>query len=120
MRHLLGVGAAADVQKIRRHAARILDDVHGGHRQAGAVHHAADVAVELDVVQAVLRGLDFERIFFGDVAQFFQVGMAEQRVVVEIHLGIEREQAAVAAGDERIDFHQRRIGFLERPCTGRS
>jgi hypothetical protein len=32
---------------------RVLDDVHGGHGQAGAVHHAAHGAVQLDVVQAV-------------------------------------------------------------------
>ena len=63
----------------------------------GAVHHAAHVAVELDVVQAVLRGFDFERIFFGDVAQFAQVRVPEHGVVVEIHLGIEREQAAIGA-----------------------
>ena len=83
VRDLLGIGAAADIEKVRGHAAGVLDDVHGRHGQAGAVDHAADVAVELDVVQAVLRSLDFERIFFGDVAQFAQIGMAEERVVVE-------------------------------------
>ena len=61
---LLGVGAAADVEEVRRLAARQLDDVHRRHRQAGAVDHAADRAVELDVVQAELRRLDLERIFF--------------------------------------------------------
>jgi hypothetical protein len=30
---LLGVGAAAHVEEVRRLAARQLDDVHGGHRQ---------------------------------------------------------------------------------------
>src|SRR5580704_3115146 len=61
MRHLLFVGAAAHVEKVGRHTPCVLNDVHGGHRQAGAVDHAADVAVELDVVQAVLAGLDFKR-----------------------------------------------------------
>ena len=79
----------------------------------GAVHHAADVAVQLDVVQVVLRGFDFQRIFFGDVAQFAEISVAEQRVVVEIDLGIEREQAAIGGGDERIDLHQRSVGVLE-------
>ena len=36
-------------------AAVELDDVHGRHGQAGAVHHAADLAVERDVVE-----IDFE------------------------------------------------------------
>src|SRR3546814_1208948 len=43
---LLG-GAAADVQEVRRLAAIELDDVHGRHGEPGAVHHAADIAVEL-------------------------------------------------------------------------
>ena len=49
---LLG-GAAADVEEVGRRAAVQLDDVHRRHRQAGAVDHAADVAVELDVVELV-------------------------------------------------------------------
>ena len=54
VRDLLLRGAAADVEEVRRLAAVELDDVHGRHRQAGAVDHAADVAVELDVVEAEL------------------------------------------------------------------
>jgi hypothetical protein len=54
---LLG-GAAADVEEVGRLAAVQLDDVHGRHRQARAVDHAADVAVELDVVEVVLDELD--------------------------------------------------------------
>src|SRR6266568_4432914 len=52
--YLVSIRAATHVQKIRRHPARILDDVHGRHGQPGAVHHAADVSIQLDVVQAVL------------------------------------------------------------------
>ena len=37
--------------------------------------------------------------------------MAEERVVVEIELGVEREQPTVGARDERIDFDQRSIGL---------
>ena len=40
-----------------------LDDVHGGHGQAGAVHHAPDVAVQGDVVQVVVGGLDLGLLF---------------------------------------------------------
>ena len=42
--------AAVDVEEIRRLAPRELDDVHGGHCQAGAVHHATDGAVQTDVI----------------------------------------------------------------------
>ena len=90
---LLGVGAAADVEEVGRLAARQLDDVHRRHRQAGAVDHAADRAIELDVVQGELRRLDLERILLARVAQLLEVGMAVERVVVEVHLGVERQQA---------------------------
>src|SRR5690606_34852425 len=49
-------GAAADVEEVRRIAAVQLDDVHGGHGETGAVHHAGNVPVERDVVEAVLMG----------------------------------------------------------------
>src|SRR5580692_2556130 len=52
--NLLGACASAHIEKIRGHAAGVLDDVHCGHGQAGAVDHAADAAVELDVIQTVL------------------------------------------------------------------
>src|SRR5580658_2414832 len=53
MSDLLGIGAAAYIEKVRRHAASILDDIHRSHRQPSTIHHAAHAAVELDVVQAV-------------------------------------------------------------------
>ena len=101
--------AAAHVQKIRRAAACVLNNVHRRHRQARAVHHARNRAVELDVVQRVLARLHFQRIFFGNVAQRLDVGVAEQRVVVEGDLGVEREQLAVGRRDEGIDLDQRRV-----------
>ena len=107
--NLLRVGAAAHIEKVRRRAARELDDVHRGHRQSGAIDHAADVAIEADVVERVLRRLDFERILFGKIAKIAHLGVAEQRVVVEIHLRVEREQFAALGDDERVDFEQRGV-----------
>ena len=80
-------------RKFAGDAAGVLDDVHGGHGEAGAVHHAGDVAVELDVVERVLGGFDFERVFFGDVAQVLEFLVAEHGVVVEVDLAVEGEQA---------------------------
>src|SRR5262249_52603926 len=105
----LGISAATDVKKIGRRAAGVLDDVHGGHGQPGAVDQAGNVAVKLDVIQVELGGLDFQRVFFIDVAQFFQVFVPEKRVVVKVDLGIEREQTAVGGGDEWVDLHQRGV-----------
>ena len=115
---LLGVGAAADVEEVGRLAARQLDDVHRRHRQAGAVDHAADVAVEPDVVQRELRGLDLERILFGDVAQLAEIGVAIERVVVEADLGVERQQIAALGQDQRVDLDHRGVGLDERLVDG--
>ena len=89
---LLGC-AAAYIKEVGGTAAGVLNDVHGRHGQAGAVHHAGDGAIELDVVERVLAGFHFKRIFFVDVAQRLDVGVAEERVVVEVDLGVEREAA---------------------------
>ena len=88
---LLG-GAAAHIEEVRRRRAIQLDDVHRRHRQSGAVHQAADVAVQRHVIQVVLGGFEFLRILLALVAQLLQFGMAEQRVVVEAELGIQRDR----------------------------
>ena len=56
-RHLVGPRPAADVEEVGGLAAGPLDEVHRRHRQPGAVDHAADRAVELDEVDALLAGL---------------------------------------------------------------
>ena len=114
MRDLLCVRTAADIKKVRGQAASVLDDIHRGHRQSGAVHHAAHAALELDVVQAVLGGLNLERIFLRNIAQFANVGMAEERVVVEGQLGIESEKPAIGGSDEGIDLEERSISIEKR------
>src|SRR5450830_1179639 len=115
---LLLVRAAADVQEVRRATARELNDVHRGHREAGAVHHAAYVPVELDVVEAELRRLDLERVFLVEVAVLLDVGMPKERVVVEVHLGVERDDVTAARDQERVDLGERGvrrdIGLRER------
>ena len=54
VQHLLLRGVASDVQEVGWGAAMHLDDVHGRHGQPRSIHHAADVAVQADVVQVVL------------------------------------------------------------------
>ena len=50
----LGFGAAAGVEEVGRGAARLGDDVERRHAETGAVGEDADVAVELDVGEALL------------------------------------------------------------------
>src|SRR5690606_915071 len=100
---LLGRGATAHVQEVGRLAAKQLDGVHGRHGQAGAVHQAANVAVQADVGQVELGGLDFSRIFFVQVTVGHDLGVAEQCVGVEVELGVQRHQVALTVAVQRVD-----------------
>src|SRR3546814_2466580 len=60
-RHLLLGSAAAHVEEVGREGAVQLDDVHRRHGEARAVHHAADIPVELDIGEIVLGGFDLHR-----------------------------------------------------------
>src|SRR5207248_3924450 len=111
--YVLGAGAAADGEKISGLAAGIFDDVHSGHGQTGAIHHAGDVAFELDVVQAKLAGFHFQGIFFAHVAQLFQIFVAEHGVIVEVPFSVEREQAPIFGSDEGIDLGERGVSGIE-------
>ena len=57
--------------------------------------HAADIAVEPDVVHIVLVGLDVERVFLAGVPERGEVGMPPQGILVEVHLGVGGEQPPV-------------------------
>src|SRR6478609_9126900 len=103
-RDLLLAGATADVAEVSRLLAVQLDDVHRRHGETGAVDHAADVAVERHVSEVPLGGLDFLGVLFGLVAQRLDVVVAEQRVAVEGHLGVEDAQVAVLHDDQRVDL----------------
>src|SRR5262245_78613 len=107
--------AAADVEEVRWLAPGQLDDVHRRHRQPGAVDHACDVAVELDVVEVVFRGFDLERGFFVEVAQFGVFLVTIERVVVEIDLRVQRVKLAVLGQKEGVDFEERGVHFDEGP-----
>ena len=113
-RNLLLAGTAADVEKVGRRLAVEPDDIHRRHGQPGAVDHAADGAVQRDVVELVFRRLDLLLILLAEVAQGHDVGMAEERVVVEADLGIEADELVALGDDERIDLEQAHILGDER------
>ena len=74
-----------------------LDQIHGRHRETGAVDHARDVAIQRDIVEIVLAGLVLLFVFLAGVAPLQQSLLSKQRVAVQIDLGIQRHQPAVGS-----------------------
>jgi hypothetical protein len=97
---------AARVQEVGRCAARLGDHVQRGHDQPGSVAEDPDIAVQLDVGETALLGHLLLRILVGQVSKLGVVGVAEQRVVVERHLGIQRLDLPVRGDDQRVDLDQ--------------
>jgi len=91
-----------------------LDQVHGRHREPGAVYHAADVAVERDVVEIVLTRLGLLGVFLRGIPHRRQRLLAIQGAVVDIDLAIQRQQSALIGNDQRIDLDQAQITFQEK------
>ena len=115
---LLG-GAAADIEEIGRRAAIELDDVHRRHREAGAVDHAADIAVELDVVERVLGGLESR----SDLPRPRRAaprcsGWRKSALSSKFILASSASTLARAGHDQRVDLDQRAVelgeGLVER------
>ena len=104
--HLLDIGATPDVQEVRWLSAVQFNQIHCAHRQPRAVDKTTDISIQLDVAQPGLCCPDFGRFFFGKVTQLGDIGMAEQRVVIEAHFGIESQQLTGIGDDERIDLRQ--------------
>ena len=92
--------------------------IHRAHCQPGAIDQTADVAVELHVAEPRLAGADFGRLLLGQIAQLAEILVAKHRVVVERHLGVERQQFARLSDDQRIDFHQAAIAIDEHATHG--
>ena len=93
----------------------MLDGVHRGHGQAGAVDEAGDVAVELDVVEVKLACLDLQLGLLVEVAHFGDVFVPVQRVAVDGNLGVDGGDFldAVRALDdaERVNLDHRGVAL---------
>ena len=112
--HHLRRGAAADVEEVGRlHAAvllaRVCRDVERRHDQARAVADDADLAVELDVVEVVLFGLELQRICGVAVFELRVLGVPEVGVGVEGDLAVQREDLIVGRAHQRVDLDQRGV-----------
>src|SRR6516225_4755293 len=111
--HLRG-GATADVEEVGRLDSPVLlsgvgDDVEGRHDQARAVADDADLAVELDVVEVVLLGLQLQRIGGIAILELGVVEVAEVGVGVQGDLAVQRQNAIVGGAHQRVDLDQGRV-----------
>eukprot|EP00581_Thalassiosira_minuscula_P037916 CAMPEP_0184443946 /NCGR_PEP_ID=MMETSP0740-20130409/926_1 /TAXON_ID=385413 /ORGANISM="Thalassiosira miniscula, Strain CCMP1093" /LENGTH=214 /DNA_ID=CAMNT_0026812481 /DNA_START=241 /DNA_END=882 /DNA_ORIENTATION=- len=111
--HFLFGGAATHVEEVRRLSTVEFDDVHGGHRETRAVHHAADFTVQSDVVEVILGRLKLFGVFFGFIAQFYDVGVAVEGVAVKANFGVEHFQCAAWHDDQRVDLQLLHVFFHE-------
>ena len=100
-------------KKVGRLAAEVLDGVHGRHRQSGAVDHASDAAVQLDEAEIIALGLGLRRLFLVEIAIAFEFMVSVERVVVEGHLAVERQDLPVLQQDQRIHLQQGSVGLDE-------
>mmetsp|Transcript_58718 Transcript_58718/g.191512 ORF Transcript_58718/g.191512 Transcript_58718/m.191512 type:complete len:458 (-) Transcript_58718:36-1409(-) len=107
------VGGATDVQEVGRGAAAEREEVHGGHREAGAVDHASNAAGQLDVVQVEFLGLNFLGILLQEVPLFVDGLLPEFRVVVEADLSVADDDPAVGEFREGVDLDHGAVAFDE-------
>ena len=112
--HHLGRRAAADVEEVGRLHVTVLltgvgDDVQRRHHQAGAVADDPDLAVQLDVVEVVLLGLELERVGRVLVLELLVTGLTEVGVGVEGDLAVQRQDLIVRRAHERVDLDQRGV-----------
>jgi hypothetical protein len=117
--HTPGAGRAANIEEVGRVGPRQLDDVHGGHGQPRPVHHAAHVPVELHIAEVVLAGFHLNGVLFVYITHLFNVGVPEQGVVVDHHLGVGREDPVVGGLHHGVDLKEggvaARIGGIQGP-----
>src|SRR5690606_23964187 len=82
-------------------------------RSSDLVDHASDVAVERDVVQVVLVGTALLLVLLRNVAHAGEALLAEQRVVLDVDLRVERDEVPVAGDDQRVDLDEARVALDE-------
>jgi hypothetical protein len=118
-RDLFFARATADVEKIGRAAAIMLDDIHRGHRQAG-IHQAGDAAIELDVIEIDLLASISAGPPQPDRASL-DVLVSIKRVVIQSILASTAITDSFRPGfdNARIDLDQRRVAF-HRSCKRRA
>ena len=92
-----------------------LNDVHGAHGQAGAVHQAADIAVQRHIVQVPGGGLGLPRVVLSGVVHLLQSRLTEQGVAVGVDLAVEAVKVAGGGYHQRVDLQQGQVKVLKQP-----
>src|SRR6266516_1922823 len=99
-------GSPPNVEEVGGLAANLVKNVEGRHGEPGAVYHAADVPLQLDVGEVVLAGIDFEGVELGVVEHVGVFPVAEHGVVVEVDFGVHRHQPPRLGDHQRVDLYQ--------------
>ena len=108
---LLLTGAPSHVQEVGWFAASKLYDVHRRHGQSCSIDEAGNVAIQPDIIQAMLGSRDFAGILLGNVAHGHDAGLTVKSIIIEIELCVEGEQLAFGRHHERIDLYHGAIAF---------
>ena len=100
-------------RKLAGLAAVELDDVHRRHREAGAVHQAADVAVERDVARSYFdastsAGSSSSRSRIATMSGWRKSALSSKLIFASSAITL-----AVAGDDQRIDLGERGVGLVE-------
>jgi hypothetical protein len=114
-RHHVCIRAATDVEEVGGRTTDLIDDVERAHRQPRPVGDDADRALQADVLQVLLASELLALVELLGRPVFVPLRMAERRVVVEAHLGVERVHLAGRLEDQRVDLGQIAVAFGEAP-----
>ena len=106
--HDLGGGAAADVEEVGGAGAAAGDDVEGGHDQARAVADDADLAVELDVVEALGGGRRLQRVVVRRRSSAPQRACRKRALSSRVTLPSRARICPCRGADERVDLDEQR------------
>ena len=110
--------AAADVEEVCGLGAELGDDIERRHGEPGAVNHAANRAIQADIAEVVFAGASLHGVFLVGVAEFGEVFLAEEGVVVDGDFGVHGDEGAVGSQGEGVDFEEGEValddGAVER------
>jgi len=99
------LGTATDIEEVGWLSTVAVDDVHGGHSEAGTVDEASNVATDLDVVQVELFGVVLSCINLGEVLFSSEVLLAVGGVGIDGDLAISEDNLVVLGQDEWVDLN---------------
>src|SRR5690606_20160233 len=100
--HAFGISRSTDVQELCRTSATEFDNIHCRHGQSGTIDHTSHIPVELNKIEIIFLGFDFDGIFFGLIAHICEIRMPEESIVIEAHLAVHGNDIAISVDEQRI------------------